>query len=186
MTYANLPPIGPGQHSAIFAGGCFWCMQAPFDQTPGVIATVVGYCGGHIERPSYEQVCAGGSGHLESILVVFDPQVVSYAQLIDVFWRCIDPTQDDGQFADRAGHYLSAIMVADEDQRQAAEQSKAALAASGLFTQPIATQIILAQQFYPAEEYHQHYYRKQQAHYQAYSEGSGRAPFLRRVWGKTK
>ncbi|TVR47341.1 MAG: peptide-methionine (S)-S-oxide reductase [Planctomycetota bacterium] len=178
------PPLPPGHASAVFAGGCFWCMQPPFDETAGVLATYAGYCGGHLPNPSYEQVCAGGSGHLESVLVIYDPQRVSYAELIEVFWRSIDPTQGDGQFADRAGHYLSAIFVADDEQRQIAEAAKATLAESGIFNRPIATQILAAAPFYLAEDYHQHYYRKQVAHYQAYKEGSGRGPFLRRVWSK--
>lgn len=181
--YAPMPSCEATQAQAIFAGGCFWCMQPPFDQCPGVIRSVVGYCGGQLERPSYQQVCAGNSGHLESILVIYDPQVVSYAELIALFWRTIDPTQADGQFADRGSHYHTAIFVATAEERAIAEEAKAALAASGMFQAPIATRIREATPFYPAEEYHQQYYRKQMAHYQAYKEGSGRGPFLRRTWG---
>ena len=169
---AQIPAIDPAHRTAIFAGGCFWCMQPPYDATPGVIATVVGFAGGKVENPSYEQVCAGGTGHLEAVLVIYDPEQISYADLVEIFWRSIDPTQTDGQFGDRASHYLTAILVANEEERAVAEQSKQALADSGYFDKPIASAIIDSTPFYPAEEYHQKYYLKQQAHYQAYKEGS--------------
>lgn len=181
---AELPPLETGQARTIFAGGCFWCMQPPFDATEGVIATAVGFAGGSIPNPSYEQVCAGGTGHLEAVYVVYDPAIITYEALIDIFWRSIDPTQTDGQFGDRASHYLTAILVASETERQIAQASKERLAASKIFNAPIATEIIDSTPFYPAEEYHQKYYLKQQAHYASYKESSGRGPFLRKTWGK--
>ena len=180
---SSLPQVSSNHAQAVFAGGCFWCMQPPFDASEGVIATCVGFAGGTSPNPSYEQVCAGGTGHLEAVFVVYDPAVICYEQLIDIFWRSIDPTQTDGQFGDRASHYLTAILVASEDERAIAKASKDKLAASGIFAAPIATQIVDATPFYPAEEYHQQYYLKQQAHYAAYKEGSGRGPFLRKTWG---
>lgn len=182
-SYASIPDLPPGAQQAVFAGGCFWCMQPPFDATPGVLATRAGYCGGSVERPSYEAVCAGDTGHLEAVLVQYDPQQVSYPQLLEVFWRSIDPTQADGQFADRGSHYHSAIFVANDEERRQAEASRQALADSGTFTAPITTRILDAAPFYPAESYHQDYYRRNSLHYNAYKEGSGRGPFLRRVWG---
>ncbi len=167
---------------ATFAGGCFWCMQQPFDETPGVISTSVGYTGGSVPHPTYEQVLTGNTGHAEVIAVTYDPHQVSYEQLLDVFWRNIDPTQRWGQFADRGTQYRTAIFVHDEAQRQAAEVSKQHLAASGKFREPLVTEIVAAVPFYPAEEYHQHYYRKQAAHYNAYKVGSGRADFLNKTW----
>jgi len=167
----------------VFAGGCFWCMQPPFDNTPGVLATEVGYAGGHVPNPTYEQVSRGDTGHLEVIRVTYEPSIVSYSQLLDIFWHNIDPTQGDGQFVDRGPQYHSAIFVGSDEERRLAEASKAALEASGKFASPIATDIRDAATFYPAEDYHQQYYRKNGLHYQMYKQGSGRAGFIEYHWG---
>lgn len=167
---------------AIFAGGCFWCMEPPFDNTEGVLETIVGYTGGTLDNPTYEQVSRGGTGHREAVRVAFDPARVSYQKLLEVFWRNIDPTQDDGQFADRGTHYRTAIYVLNETPRALAEQSRQALIVSGKFKDPIVTEILEARPFYPAEEYHQNYYKKEQDHYEMYKRGSGRAGFIEHTW----
>jgi methionine-S-sulfoxide reductase len=172
------------QKTAVFAGGCFWCMQKPFDQTPGVVKTVVGYCGGGEANPTYEQVSAKKTGHRESIQVTYDPSKVSYDQLLDVFWHQIDPTQGDGQFADRGQPYKAAIFYANEEEKKLAEASKAKLGESGKFNKPLVTDLLPAAPFYAAEDYHQKYYQKNAADYQAYYVGSGRAGFLEKTWGK--
>jgi peptide methionine sulfoxide reductase msrA/msrB len=168
--------------TAVFAGGCFWCMEQPFTRTNGVVDVVVGYCGGDEPNPRYEQVARGLTGHLEAVQVTYDPQQVSYRELIEVFWRAIDPTDPGGQFADRGRHYTTAIFYADEEERHEAEAAKKQLDASGKFSEPVATAIRPLSTFYPAEEYHQGYYRKNSVHYQAYKIGSGRAGFLARTW----
>lgn len=168
---------------ATFAGGCFWCMQPPFDKTKGVISTVVGYTGGTQMNPRYEQVSSGSTGHAESIQVTFDPSQVTFEQLLDVFWHSINPTQANGQFADIGTQYRTAIFYHSEAQKQTAIASRQKLAGSGKFKKPIATQIVPAVAFYPAEEYHQKYYLKDPEHYKAYAVGSGRVPFLRATWG---
>ena len=167
---------------ATFAGGCFWCMQSPFDSLPGVASTLVGYCGGQDPNPTYEAVCGGRTGHLEAIEVVYDETKVPYAKLLDTFWRQIDPTQADGQFGDRGSQYLTAIFYHDAEQKAEAEKSKRELGASGRFDKPIATAILPAAPFYPAEEYHQKYYEKKTAHYKMYRVGSGRQPFIDENW----
>ncbi len=169
---------------ATFAGGCFWCMQPPFDAHPGVISTVVGYSGGTKENPTYEEVTTGHTGHLEAIEVTYDPQKVSYAELLDIFWRQIDPTQDDGQFADRGSQYETAIFYHTEEQKKAAEASKKNLSDSKLFDKPIVTGIAPAKKFWPGEEYHQKYYLKKTLHYKLYKQGSGREAFIEKKWGK--
>lgn len=169
--------------TAVFAGGCFWCMQPPFDNTPGVVSTLVGYTGGARPDPTYEQVSSGATGHLEAIEVTYDPARVSYAQLCEVFWRSVDPTDGGGQFADQGPQYTTAIFYGSGDERATAEASKKALAASGKFARPIVTAILARKPFYRAEEYHQHYYLKNVLHYNAYKQGSGRAGFLQRTWG---
>lgn len=173
----------PRLEKAIFAGGCFWCMQPPFDKTKGVVSTLVGYTGGKEKTPTYEQVSNHRTTHREAIEVTFDPAQVSYEQLLDVFWRQIDPTQKDGQFADIGNQYRTAIYWLNPDQKRFAEQSKEKLAQSGKFKKPIATEILPASQFWPAEDYHQKYYLKNPTDYNGYKEGSGRGPFLRRTWG---
>jgi peptide methionine sulfoxide reductase msrA/msrB len=170
------------EKKATFAGGCFWCMQAPFDATPGVLSTLVGYTGGRTENPTYEEVCGGDTGHAEAIEVVYDPAKVAYEKLLDVFWRQVDPTTPNRQFADAGTQYRTAVYYHDEQQRSAAEASKKALGQSGRFDQPIVTEIAPAQTFYPAEENHQKYYQKRTLHYEMYKKGSGRQDFIERVW----
>lgn len=168
---------------AVFAGGCFWCMEPPFEQLEGVLSVVAGYAGPENRKPTYEEVCSGTTSFVEAIEITYDPARVHYSDLVETYWRTIDPTQADGQFADRGPQYRTAIFVADEEERRIAEASKAALAASGKFDQPIATEIRDASYFFPAEDYHQDYYKKNSLHYKAYSIGSGRAGFLQRTWG---
>lgn len=173
----------PGTKTATFAGGCFWCMQYAFDRAPGVKKTVVGYTGGTMTNPGYEDVSSGSTGHAESIDVIYDPAATTYDKLLDVFWKNIDPTAVNQQFADEGTQYRTAIFYHNDEEKKAAEDSKAALAKSGKFAKPIATQIVAASTFYPAEEYHQEYYKKNPEHFQAYEFGSGRLGFLKRTWG---
>ncbi|MEP6777985.1 MAG: peptide-methionine (S)-S-oxide reductase MsrA [Chthoniobacterales bacterium] len=170
--------------TATFAGGCFWCMQPPFDHAKGVIKTVVGYAGGSAEDATYEKVSAHKTQHRESIEVTYDPAQISYDQLLDIFWRNINPTQADGQFHDIGLSYQAAIFCATEEEKKIAEASKEKLAKSGKFQKPIATEILPAVKFYPAEEYHQKYYLKNRADYEAYHVGSGRTAFIEKIWGK--
>ena len=169
--------------TAVFAGGCFWCMVGPFEQLAGVISVVSGYTGGHMANPSYEDVCSGSTGHYEAVRIVFDEDVCSYDKLLDIFWRQIDPTDDGGQFHDRGPSYLAAIFYADEHQHEAAIASKERLEHAGIFGSAVVTDILPAKEFYPAEEYHQCYYKKNPLHYEMYKEGSGRADFVGQNWG---
>ncbi|MFC0216686.1 peptide-methionine (S)-S-oxide reductase MsrA [Paenibacillus chartarius] len=172
---------------ATFAGGCFWCMVQPFDELPGIISVVSGYTGGHTKNPTYEEVCSDTTGHTEAVQITFDPAVFPYAKLVDLFWRQIDPTDADGQFHDRGSSYRTAIFYHNEEQRRIAEASKQELQESGRFgNKPIATTIEPAAPFYPAEEYHQHFYRKNPMRYKAYSKGSGRQAFLEQNWRMKK
>lgn len=171
---------------AIFAGGCFWCMEPPFEKLEGVSAVIAGFTGGDSGHPSYAEVTAGGTGHLEAVEVHYDPRRISYSALLDVFWRQINPTDDGGQFIDRGDHYRSAIFYLDDEQRQLAQRSRDELAASGRFSKPIVTAIRPAGTFYPAEDYHQDYYQKNPLRYWYYRSGSGRDGFLDRVWGKER
>jgi len=184
MSAAKAGASTPPAHTevAILAGGCFWCTEGAFDGLPGVVEAVSGYTGGEKANPTYEEVSAGGTGHFESIEVRFDPARITYAQILDVFWRQIDPTDAGGQFADRGSQYRSAIFVRDDAQRNIAEASKRALEATHWFDKPVATLILPAGPFYPAEEYHQNYHAKHPVEYKAYKWGSGRGPFLERVW----
>ena len=175
-----------GLQRAIFAGGCFWCMESPFEKLDGVDEVISGFTGGHVPDPTYEQVTAGNTGHVEAVEIHFDPELISYEQLLHVFWRQINPTDARGQFVDRGTHYRSAIFYLDEQQRLQAEQSRDELAASGVFDQPLVTEILPAGPFYPAEEYHQDYYKKNPLRYWYYRNGSGRDGFLDRVWGKER
>jgi len=175
-----------GMKLATFAGGCFWCMEMPFKQLEGVEKVVSGYTGGRTENPTYDDVCAGRTGHAEAVQVTYNPDRISYEKLLDTYWRQIDPTDPGGQFADRGESYQTAVFYHDEDQKKKAERSKEKLEASGRFSRPIATKILPAGDFYPAEEYHQDYHRKNPAHYEAYRSGSGREAFVRRYWGKEK
>lgn len=177
-------PEGQQRATATFAGGCFWCMQPPFDALKGVISTTAGYTGGHTKNPTYEQVSAGGTGHAESVQIIYDPKVVSYAQLLDVFWHNVDPITADRQFCDEGNQYRSAIFYHDEEQKRQAEESKKALEQSGRFKQPIVTQIVPATEFYPAEDYHQGYYRKNPLRYKFYRYSCGRDARLKELWGE--
>ena len=168
---------------ATFAGGCFWCMEPPFEKLDGVREAVSGYTGGNVENPSYEEVSAGGTGHVEAVQVYYDPSVISYETLLDVFWRQIDPTDDGGQFVDRGDQYLSAIFYQNEEQKKAAMESKEEIEQSGRFDQPIVTSIKEASTFYVAEEYHQDYYKENELRYKFYRKNSGRDQFLDKAWG---
>ena len=169
---------------ATFAGGCFWCMQPFFDRTKGVKETVVGYTGGKTENPTYEQVSSGTTGHAESIQVTYDPNEVVYEKLLEIYWHNIDPTVLNRQFSDEGTQYRTAIFYYDEEQKKIAEESKKLLAASGKFDKPIVTEIVAASAFYPAEDYHQKYYKKNAFHYNMYHHGSGRENFFEKIWGK--
>jgi peptide methionine sulfoxide reductase msrA/msrB len=168
--------------SAVFAGGCFWCTESDFEKVDGVLEAVSGYTGGSIENPTYKQVSAGGTGHVEAIKVVYDPDKVSYSQLLDVFWRHVDPTDAGGQFVDRGDQYRSVIFYGDEEERQMAETSKKALDASGRFDGPVVTDILPLGTFYEAEDYHQDYHKKNSLRYKWYRSGSGRDKFLEATW----
>jgi len=172
------------QEVATFAGGCFWCMEAPFDKLPGVISVTVGYTGGHVKNPTYEQVSAGGTGHAESVQIVYDPGKISYEKLLDIFWHNIDPTVKDRQFCDIGSQYRSAIFYHNEEQKVLAQKSKEALEKTKPFKGPIVTEITAASEFYPAEEYHQHYYKKNPIRYKYYRYGCGRDQRLEQLWGK--
>ena len=165
-----------------FGGGCFWCLEPPIDALEGVISTTVGYTGGHDTSPTYEKVISGSTGHYEAIKVVFDPTIVKYDQLLDVFWRQIDPTDQFGQFADQGPQYRTAIFTNSTEQQKLAEASKQELETSKKFPAPIVTKILPASTFYEAEDYHQNYYKKAPLHYQRYKKGSGREGFLKRHW----
>lgn len=171
---------------AYFAGGCFWCVEAKFEHIPGVQEAVSGYSGGHVDNPSYEQVCTGTTGHREAVQVTYDPDQVSYAQLVDAFWTMFDPTDPDGSFADRGYQYSSAIFYQTEGEKEIAQASKRRLEESERFDRPIATGIEPFQNFFPAEDPHQDYYRKNPGHYSSYSSLSGREPFIARHWADTK
>lgn len=182
-------PTGAGAEAgqraaATFAGGCFWCTEADFEKVPGVLEAVSGYAGGHAPDPTYEQVTAGDTGHLEVVQVTYDPGQVSYAELLDVFWRHVDPTDPGGQFVDRGSQYRTAIFYHDAEQKRLAEQSREALAASGRFSKPIVTEILPLTAFYRAEDYHQDYYKTHAIRYRYYRWNSGRDQFLREVWGQ--
>jgi peptide-methionine (S)-S-oxide reductase len=169
---------------AIFAGGCFWCMEPPFDKLDGVISTTSGYTGGHTVNPSYEQVSAGGTGHAEAVKVVYDPTKISYEKLLAVYWKNIDPTTANGQFCDHGNQYRSAIFYHDDAQKAAAEKSLAELKANKPFKQAIVTQLVPASTFYPAEDYHQNYYLKNPIRYKFYRYSCGRDRRLEQLWGK--
>jgi peptide-methionine (S)-S-oxide reductase len=169
--------------TATFAGGCFWCMEPPFEALDGVSSTTAGYTGGHVTDPTYEQVSAGGTGHAESVQVVYDPKKLSYQKLLDVYWHNIDPTAKDRQFCDVGSQYRSAIFVHNAEQRKLAEASRDVLQTSGRFSTPIATQIVDAESFHPAEVHHQDYYKKNPLRYRFYRSGCGRDARLAEVWG---
>ncbi|MEL6384046.1 MAG: peptide-methionine (S)-S-oxide reductase MsrA [Cyanobacteria bacterium J06626_18] len=169
---------------ATFAGGCFWCMEKPFDELSGVLDTTSGYIGGTVENPSYYQVSAGGTGHVEAVQVTYDPNQVNYETLLEVFWHNVDPVDGKGQFCDKGSQYRSAIFYADESQQQSAFDSKEALEASRTLGKAIATEILPASTFYPAEDYHQNYYKTHPVRYKVYRFGCGRDQRLAQLWGE--
>lgn len=179
-------PERPATATAVFAGGCFWCMEPPYDELPGVISTTSGYIGGRVANPTYEQVSAGGTGHIEAVLVRYDPRRIDYPALLDVFWRNIDPVAVNRQFCDAGPQYRSAIFYGNTRERQLAEAAKRALQQSGRFDRPIATEILPATTFYPAEGYHQDYYVKNPVRYKFYRWNCGRDQRLQAVWGGSK
>ena len=168
---------------AIVAGGCFWCVESDFDKVPGVLATISGYTGGHLPDPTYKDVTSETSGHREAVKIEFDPDVLSYDMLLDIFWRSVDPTDPGGQFCDRGESYTTAIFAVDQEQRKIAEVSKAELEQSGALAKPIATPILDAATFYPAEDYHQDYHRKNPLRYSFYRYNCGRDAQVEAVWG---
>ena len=168
---------------ATFAGGCFWCMEHPFDALPGVLSVTSGYTGGQKKNPTYQEVSAGGTGHAEAVQIVYDPSKITYARLLDVFWHNIDPTTKDRQFCDSGHQYRSAIFYHTEEQHKEALQSKAELEKTKPFKGPVVTEIVPATEFYPAEEYHQHYYKKNPIRYWYYRNGCGRDQRLKELWG---
>jgi len=176
-------PAAPGA-KAIFAGGCFWCVEADFDKLPGVLSTTSGYIGGKVANPSYQQVTTKTTGHAEAVEIVFDPAKLSYEQLLEHYWRTIDPTTPDRQFCDAGSPYRTAIFAVDAAQLKAAQASLAALEKNKPFAEPIVTQIALAGPFYAAEDYHQDYYKKNPVRYQYYRTGCGRDARLKQLWGK--
>ena len=176
--------VAKGEAVATFAGGCFWCVEADFDKVPGVVRTVSGYTGGPVKNPTYEKVSAGGTGHREAVQIFYDPKKVSYEKLLDIFWRSVDPTDAGGQFCDRGRSYETAIFANSPAQRRLAEASQRKLKESGVLKKPIVTPIETAGAFYPAEDYHQDYYKKSPLRYTYYRFGCRRDARIREVWGK--
>ena len=184
VIYAQSSVEESDYRSATFAGGCFWCMEPPFDKLDGVISTTSGYAGGHVPNPTYKQVSAGSTGHAEVVQVVYDPEKISYRELLNVFWRNVDPLDSSGQFCDRGNQYRTAVFYHDEEQLRLAEQSKAAFERSGRFSRSVATEIVpLNGNFYSAEEYHQDYYIKNPLRYKYYRTACGRDRRLEQLWG---
>lgn len=189
LVFGLLSPAGAllaaSTGTATFAGGCFWCEETAFVDVPGVLKVTSGYTGGQTKNPTYEQVSAGGTGHAESVQVVFDPAKVSYERLLDIFWKNVDPTQANGQFCDHGNQYRSAIFYADEAQKTMAEGSKRKVESLPQFRgQKIVTEVVPASTFYPAEEYHQQFYKKNPVRYHEYRNGCGRDARLRQIWGE--
>ncbi len=182
-TTATAAKDGASLAKATFAGGCFWCMEPPYDVLDGVVSTTSGYIGGQTKTPSYEEVSEGGTGHTEAVQIVYDPAKIEYAKLLDIFWRNIDPLTRDAQFCDRGSQYRTGIFYHDETQHRLAEESKKKLMDSKRFSQPIVTEIIAASEFYPAEEYHQDYYEKNPVRYKFYRWNCGRDQRLTALWG---
>ncbi len=184
----NVHPL-PAQDSpsttktAVFAGGCFWCIQPAFDKARGVIKTTLGYCGGTEPNPTYELVGSEKTNYRESIQIIYDPTKISYEQLLDIYWKQIDPTQSDGQFTDIGPSYRAAIFYGSDEEKKTAELSKEKLGHSGKFKKPIVTEILPAMKFYPAEDYHQKYYQQNPEHFEAFEHGSGRVSFQKKIWG---
>ncbi|MET0024066.1 MAG: peptide-methionine (R)-S-oxide reductase MsrB [Sedimenticola sp.] len=182
--FATLPDAkAQGLEVATFAGGCFWCVESGYEKLPGVKEAISGYTGGDFENPTYEQVSSGRTGHIEAVQVYFDPKQISYRELVEALWRQTNPTDNGGQFSDRGREYITGIFYHSEEQKMIAEDSKAALDASGVFDKPVVTGIQPATRFWPAETYHQDYYKKNPIRYKYYRHGSGRDQFLEKVWG---
>lgn len=179
------PQDEPALEKATFAGGCFWCMEPPFDKLDGVLSTTSGYTAGQLDNPSYEQVSSGGTGHTEAVQVVYDPAKVSYQELLDVFWVNVDPTDKAGQFCDRGSQYRPGIYYHDEEQKKLAEASKHEIGLSGRLPKPVVVEVEAATTFYRAEEYHQDYYKRHAFRYKLYRRGCGRDRVLKRLWGTT-
>lgn len=173
-----------GLEKATFAGGCFWCMEAPFEKLEGIQEVISGYTGGHKKNPTYQEVSSGGTGHVEAIQILYDPSRIKYSELLDIFWKQIDPTDSNGQFVDRGKQYSTVIFYHSDEQKNLAEKSKEQLDESGRYDKPIVTRIIKASAFYQAEEYHQDYYKKNTRRYQSYRKNSGRDQYLKKIWGK--
>ena len=182
LLFGMLGSLGAAERTAIFAGGCFWCLEPPFEVLRGVKSVESGYTGGTVEDPSYQQVTRGGTGHYEAVRITYDDSIISFADLLEVFWRNIDPTDRYGQFADRGSQYKTAVFYATPNERVTAEKSRNALDVSGKFSNPVVTEILPRAQFYRAEAYHQDYYLKNPERYANYARGSGRKGFLERVW----
>ena len=181
---ASRAVVHEGLPRATFAGGCFWCTESDFEKLDGVVDVISGYTGGRVENPSYQAVSSGSTGHVEAVQVIYDPKKVTYKELLDYFWKHVDPTDSDGQFVDRGVQYRSVIFYHDDEQKRLAEESKSQQEMSGRFKRPIATEIIRFTKFYPAEDYHQDYYKKNPIRYNLYRFNSGRDQFLERQWGK--
>ncbi len=181
-TIESVETVDDKYQKAYFAGGCFWCMEPPFEALEGVIGATSGYMGGTVENPTYEEVTTGETGHAEVVEILFDPEIVTYEELLEVFWRNIDPTALNYQFADVGSQYRTEIFTVDEEQKNLAEKSKVELDESGKFSKPIVTAISVAPKFYIAEEYHQDFYKKQSMRYKMYAQASGRKGFLEKTW----
>ena len=181
---AKAAPAKPALAHANFAGGCFWSMEKAFEDVPGIKSVVSGYSGGSVPNPSYELVSSGTTGHRETVRIEYDPALISYDKLLDIYWHNTDPTDPEGQFCDHADEYRPAIFVADDGQRAAAEKSRRVLGASGVLKRPIVTEILPAVVFYPAESYHQDFFKKSAAHYEAYRISCGRDRVMASMWGK--
>ncbi len=178
------PTVPKGEALATFAGGCFWCVESDFDNVPGVVRTISGYTGGVLLDPTYKQISAGGTGHREAVQIFYDPNVVTYAMLLEIFWRSVDPTDDGGQFCDRGMSYETAIFANSPEQKRLAEDSKRKLQISAVLNQPIVTSIEVAKPFYPAEDYHQNYYEKNPLRYKFYRFSCRRDARIEELWGK--
>lgn len=183
LTLSGGTAVAATLEKATFAGGCFWCMEAPFDKLDGVVSVTSGYTGGNVKNPTYEQVSSGGTGHAEAVQIIFDPVKIGYSKLLDVFWHNIDPTTRDRQFCDSGHQYRSAIFYHSIEQQRSALLSKAVLEKNKPFREQVVTEIAAATEFYPAEEYHQHYYKKNPLRYKYYRYGCGRDKRLKELWG---
>lgn len=179
---APVPAVGPGQAAAVFAGGCFWCMESDFDKLPGIVATTSGYAGGHLKNPTYGDVTSETTGHAEAVRVVYDTSKLSYEQVLDYYWHHVDPTDDGGQFCDRGDSYRSEVYYADDAQKATAEASKAKLDAAGALPGPIKTRVVALEAFWPAEVYHQDFHVTNPGRYEPYRWGCGRDARVKLVW----